>query len=160
LKSLIDWLSILAIPVIILPLLFLGTWLPPLVENWLPNSSSFLLSGSTFILSALISILLFGLLYRFMPHNSPAWHDVWIAAISAGFLWELAKRFFVSYISGFLSSSNLVYGSVSTIIAFLAWVHLSGLIFFFGAHLGKSYREDGKRNRGKKEEGEIEDKAP
>ncbi|MBT3337369.1 MAG: hypothetical protein HN975_06055 [Anaerolineae bacterium] len=43
----------------------------------------------------------------------------------------------------FLSNSNLIYGSVSTIIAFLLWVHLSGLIFFFGAYLGKGYSRGG-----------------
>ncbi len=143
-------LFVIGLSAIILPLLFLGTWITPMAENWLPNIPSFLLSGSTFIISAFISIMLFGLLYRFMPHNSPAWHDVWIAAIAAGFLWELAKRFFVNYIASFLTSSNLVYGSFSTIIAFLAWVHLSGLIFFFGAYLGKGYRGDGKQDRRKK----------
>ena len=143
-------LFVVGLSAVVLPLLFLGTWITPLAESWLPNIPSFLLSSSTFIISTFISIVLFGLLYRFMPHNSPAWHDVWIAAIATGFLWELAKRFFVNYIASFLTSSNLVYGSFSTIIAFLAWVHLSGLIFFFGAYLGKGYRGDEKQDRRKK----------
>ena len=135
-------LFVIALSIIILPLLVISTWVTPLIESFLPNIPYFLLSGSTFLVSALISIMLFGLLYRFLPHNSPAWRDIWIAAISAGFLWELAKRFFINYITSFLTSSNLVYGSVSTIIAFLTWVHLSGLIFFFGAYLGKGYRRN------------------
>jgi uncharacterized BrkB/YihY/UPF0761 family membrane protein len=32
-----------------------------------------------------------------------------------------------------------VYGSVATIIAFLTWAYLSGLIFLFGAYLSVSY---------------------
>ncbi len=143
-------LFVIGLSIIILPLLFLGTWITPLINSLLPNIPYFLLAASTFTISVFISILLFGLLYRFLPHNSPAWQNIWIAAISAGFLWELAKHFFVNYIASFLTSSNLVYGSVSTIIAFLAWVHLSGLIFFFGAYLGKGYRENEEKDRRKK----------
>ncbi len=140
-------LFVIALSIIVLPFLTVITWITPLAENLLPNIPTFLLSGSTFAISALISILTFGLLYRFLPHISPAWHDVWIAAISAGFLWEFAKRFFINYIAGFLTSTNLIYGSVSTIIAFLTWVYFSGLIFFFGAYLGKGYRGNGAKER-------------
>ena len=140
-------LLVIGLSIIILPFLTIITWITPLVESLLPNIPVFLLSGSTFAISALISILIFGLLYRFLPHTSPAWHDVWIAAISAGILWEFAKRFFIYSIAGFLTGTNLVYGSVSTIIAFLTWVYCSGLIFFFGAYLGKGYRGNGTKER-------------
>lgn len=60
-------------------------------------------------------------------------------AIGAGVLWELAKKAFLSFITTYISVSNLVYGSVATIIAFLAWAYLSGLIFLFGAYLSVSY---------------------
>ena len=39
----------------------------------------------------------------------------------------------------YISVSNLVYGSVAAIIAFMAWAYLSGLIFLFGAFLSVSY---------------------
>jgi uncharacterized BrkB/YihY/UPF0761 family membrane protein len=42
-------------------------------------------------------------------------------------------------VSTSLSASNLVYGSVAAIIAFLAWAYLSGLIFLFGAFLSVAY---------------------
>ena len=142
-------LFVIGLSIIVLPLLIMGTWVTPLINGLLPNIPHFLLSSASFLIPTLISIVLFGLLYRFLPHNSPAWHDIWIAAIAAGFLWEIAKRIFLSYTASFLTSSNLVYGSVSTIIVFLAWVHLSGLIFFFGAYLGVGYRGQGKEERRK-----------
>jgi len=43
------------------------------------------------------------------------------------------------FISTSISASNLVYGSVTAIIAFLTWAYLSGLIFLFGAYLSFSY---------------------
>jgi YihY family inner membrane protein len=142
-------LFVAGLSIIVLPLLIIGTWITPLINGLLPNIPHFLLSSVSFLIPTLVSIVLFGLLYRFLPHNSPAWHDIWIAAIAAGFLWEIAKQLFLSYTASFLTSSNLVYGSVSTIIAFLAWVHLSGLIFFFGAYLGVGYRGQGKEERRK-----------
>ena len=140
-------LFVAGLSIIILPLLIIGTWVTPLINGLLPNIPHFLVSSTGFAISVIISILLFGLLYRFLPHASPAWHDIWISAISAGFFWELAKLFFLSYTTRFFSSSNLVYGSVSAIIAFLAWAHLSGLIFFFGAYLGVGYRGHGENKR-------------
>ena len=134
---------------IVLPLLIIGTWAAPLARNLLPFQSFFLSPIMTLLYSLLVSVLLFALLYRFLPHAGPRWRDVWIGALSAGLVWEIAKKGFVAYIANFLSGSNLVYGSVSTIIAFLMWVHLSGLIFFFGAYLGKGYSLDGQEERRK-----------
>ena len=54
-------------------------------------------------------------------------------------LWELAKKAFLSFVSTYISVSNLVYGSVAAIIAILTWAYLSGLIFLFGAYLSVSY---------------------
>ena len=125
--------------IVILPLLFIGTWLAPLAKDLLPDLPAILFLDVGFLTSALVSAVFFGLLYYFLPHKGPAWRDIWIGAITAGILWEIAKSFFLSYSTSFLSTSNLVYGSVATIIAFLTWVYLSGLIFFFGAYLGVGY---------------------
>jgi len=43
------------------------------------------------------------------------------------------------FVSTYISVSNLVYGSVAAIIAFLAWAYMSGFIFLFGAFLNVSY---------------------
>jgi len=43
------------------------------------------------------------------------------------------------FVSTYISISNLVYGSVAAMLAFLAWAYLSALIFLFGAYLSVSY---------------------
>lgn len=90
-----------------------------------------------------IDILLFGLLYRFLTRFAVRWRDVWLGAVGAGLLWELVKRAFFFYITHYLAQPNLtelIYGSVGTIIAFMAWSYASGLIFIFGAYLNVAYR--------------------
>ncbi len=129
---------------VVLPLLFIGTWAAPLVKELLPDFSHLFFLNIGFFASVLLSSVLFGLLYYYLPHSGPVWKDIWIGAVAAGLLWEVAKRLFVGYTACFLSASNLVYGSVSTIIAFLMWVYFSGLIFFFGAYLGVGYSRKAK----------------
>jgi hypothetical protein len=64
-----------------------------------------------------------------------------------GLVWELAKKAFLFFISTYLSVSNLVYGSVAAIIAFLAWAYLNGLIFLFGAYLSPPTASRGSSNK-------------
>jgi membrane protein len=78
-------------------------------------------------------------LYMLLPHGASTWREILPGALGAGFLWELAKKAFLSFVSTYISVSNLVYGSVAAIIAFLVWAHLSGIIFLFGAYLSVSY---------------------
>jgi uncharacterized BrkB/YihY/UPF0761 family membrane protein len=43
------------------------------------------------------------------------------------------------FVTTYITVSNLVYGSVTALIAFLIWAYLSGLIFLFGAYLNNMY---------------------
>lgn len=88
----------------------------------------------------LLSIILFGLLYYFLPHTPITVHDVLPGAVIAGLLWELAKRGFLYFVATYLSLSNLVYGSVATLVAFLFWAYISSVIFLYGAHINVGYR--------------------
>lgn len=137
---------------LILLMLFFEFWIVPLLKNYLPQSPQFLYQGGGFFFSLLVNIILFALLYRFLPHDTLYWKYIFIGAGAAGLIWALAKRFFVGYVVHILSTSNLVYGPLSTIMAFMVWVYFSSLIFFFGAYLAKGYSEYGKA--GDQEEGD------
>ncbi len=132
-------LFVIGISLIILPTIFIATTIIPIIDHFIPAFVSQAYTIITPLVSIVISSFLFGLLYRFVPHNRPVWREVWPGAIACGILWELAKRIFLHFTSRYLSASNLVYGSFSTIIVFLAWVYLSGIIFFFGAQLSAGY---------------------
>ena len=74
-----------------------------------------------------------------LPHGAAGWREILPGAIGAGLLWELAKKAFLFFIATYISASNLVYGSVAAIVAFLTWAFLSGHIFLFGAYLNLRY---------------------
>jgi len=95
--------------------------------------------GVSLALAILLDVALFMALYMVLPHGASGWRDILPDALGAGFLWELAKKGFLSFVSTYISVSNLVYGSVTAIITFLAWAYLSSLIFLFGSFLSVSY---------------------
>ena len=134
--------AILFVLVFVGPALFFASFASSILihlRTWVPNQFIPIGSGISLALAILLDIALFILLYSILPHGVSTWRDILPGAMGAGFLWELAKKIFLSFISSYISVSNLVYGSVTTIIAFLVWAYLSGLIFLFGAYLNFSY---------------------
>jgi membrane protein len=135
-------LAILFVLTFVGPALFLASFAGSMIENlstWLPDQITPIVSGISLIGAILLDIVLFMVLYIMLPHGTSTWREILPGAIGAGLLWELAKKAFLFLISTYISVSNLVYGSVAAIIAFLAWAYLSGLIFLFGANLSVSY---------------------
>jgi membrane protein len=124
------------------PTLFLASFASSMITHLrtaLPTSVISMGSGVGWILAIVLDVALFMLLYMMLPHGASTWREILPGAIGAGLLWELAKKAFLSFVSTYISVSNPVYGSVTTIIAFLVWAYLSGLIFLFGAYLSVAY---------------------
>jgi membrane protein len=137
-------LALLFVLTFVGPALFLASFAGTMIANlrtWLPDQIIPIGGGISFLVAILIDIALFMVLYQMLPHGASSWREVLPGAMGAGLLWELAKKAFLFFVSTYISVSNLVYGSVAAIIAFLTWAYLSGLIFLFGAYLsGSLYR--------------------
>jgi membrane protein len=135
-------LAILFVLAFVGPALFLASFAGSLIANlrtWLPNQIIPLGGALSFAVAILLDVILFMVLYIMLPHGASTWREILPGAMGAGLLWELAKKAFLFFVSTYISISNLVYGSVAAIIAFLVWAYVSGLIFLFGAFLSVSY---------------------
>jgi membrane protein len=135
-------LSILFVLTFIGPTLFLASFAGSLITHLralLPDPIIAMGGSVSLVLAILLDVALFMVLYMILPHGSSTGREILPGAIGAGVLWELAKKVFLSFVSSYITISNLVYGSVAAIIAFLAWAYLSGLIFLFGAYLSVFY---------------------
>jgi membrane protein len=144
LSSALKWrgFSILFVMLFIGPVLFLISFAGSVITNisqWLPDQIIPFGHGVSLFLTILLDITLFMALYMILPHGASNWREVGVGAIGAGILWEFAKKIFLSFVSAYISITNLVYGTLATIIAFLLWAYISSLIFIFGAHLSLSY---------------------
>lgn len=143
-------LSILLVLIFVGPALFLVSFAGSAVvylNNFLPEPIFLMASSFSLVLAILIDVILFMVLYMILPHGDSSWREILPGAIAAGFLWEFAKKVFLSFVFTYITRSNLVYGSVTTIITFLAWAYLSSLIFLFGAFLSVSYFQYKKREK-------------
>jgi membrane protein len=135
-------LAILFVLTFVGPMLFLASFAGSMIATvrpLLPDQIMPLVSSISWVVAFLLDVGLFITLYRLLPHGDSTWREILPGAIGAGLLWELAKKAFLFFISTYISASNLVYGPVAAIIAFLTWAYLSGHIFLFGAYLNVSY---------------------
>ena len=86
-----------------------------------------------FVASVLVTVLLFTLIYRFMPNSDVKFRDALPGAILAGLLWEVAKYGFAQSLHYF--HYDELYGPVGAVVAVLTWGYVSSLIMLFGAQL-------------------------
>jgi membrane protein len=135
-------LSIVFVLTLVGPSLFLASFAGTLMTNlltYLPSQIIPVVSILSIAAAFLLDIAMFMVVYITLPHGSSTWREILPGAIAAGLLWEIAKRAFLFFVTTTVSSSNLVYGSVAAIIAFLTWADLTSLIFLFGAFLSVTY---------------------
>jgi membrane protein len=85
------------------------------------------------VLSYLVTVALFVLVYRFMPKVAVTLRDTLPGAFLAGLLWEIAKYIFALSLHYF--HYDQLYGSVGAVVAVLTWSYVSSLILLFGAQL-------------------------
>ncbi|MBN1923063.1 MAG: YihY/virulence factor BrkB family protein [Anaerolineae bacterium] len=143
-------LALLFVLVFVGPALFLAAFAGSMIADlrpWLPDSFLWIKGGISVALALLLDGIAFMTLYVLLPHGAATWRELLPGAIGAGLLWELAKKLFLSFVTTYISVSNLVYGSVAAVIAFLAWAYLTSLIFLFGAYLSVAYHQHKQQQR-------------
>jgi YihY family inner membrane protein len=97
------------------------------------SAGSVFWQGVFAIASFLITVMLFVVVYRFMPKAEVTLRDTLPSAIIGGLLWEAAKYVFAWALTYF--HYDQIYGSVGAVVAVLTWSYVSSLILLFGAQL-------------------------
>lgn len=85
------------------------------------------------LVSTLVTVVLFIVVYRFMPNAYVTFRDTIPGAVVGGLLWEAAKYIFAWSLNYF--HYDEIYGSVGAVIAVLTWGYVSSVILLFGAQL-------------------------
>lgn len=95
--------------------------------------------GAVFtILPLVIAWGLFLLIYRYVPDAKVRWRDAYPAATVSTVLFEVTKWGFAFYLAN-LSSLDLVYGSVTTIIVLMLFLYIVAMIMVLGAEVSSEY---------------------
>jgi membrane protein len=106
-------------------------------------SSSNLISGSlqqaavTFAGFAMVFIA-FLLMYRIMPDTKSEWKYVWLGALAAAALFEIALYLSTFYFSRFADYSR-VYGSIASVVVLIVWIYYSAYILILGSEVCVTY---------------------
>jgi membrane protein len=120
-------------------LLFLQQMAERLPQRVLDRVPWLAVSGSPFwqtifaVVSILVTVTLFVVVYRFMPNARVSVRDALPGAVAGGLMWETAKYLFAWSLHYF--HYDQIYGSVGAVVAVLTWGYVSSLVLLFGAQL-------------------------
>lgn len=120
--------------VILVGISFLTSGVLRLISALTPTSPSIWISIGTVFLPLGLDVVIFALLFRYVPLREVHWDAIWPAAIIGAAGWEIAKRGFEWYVTN-LANYFIVYGSIATGIVLLFWAWLIASIFLFSAEL-------------------------
>jgi membrane protein len=86
-----------------------------------------------------VVILLFGIIFRYLPDAKIHWRDVWIGAAMTAIFFAIGKWALGLYLGS--GSAASAYGAASSLITLLLWVYYSAQILLFGAEFTQVYAE-------------------
>ena len=89
---------------------------------------------SLFLLGAglLIAVLVFALIFKYIPHRRVFWREAFSGAVVFIVVWEIGSIIFARLLPYF--DYKRIYGRTGAVIALLVWVYTSNLILLFGAN--------------------------
>ena len=111
--------------------------------EWLGGAATYamwLLGALTTVIPALMTGLLFTVVYRRVPNVPVDWRDAAYGGLVAMLLFEGGKHLFF-WLSGMATQRSMIYGPVAAFVVLLMWAFISGLIFLYGAALVRAAGE-------------------
>jgi membrane protein len=84
-----------------------------------------------------VVILLFAIIFKFLPDAKIQWRDVWIGAVITAIFFAIGKWALGLYLGS--GSAASAYGAASSLITLLLWVYYSSQILLFGAEFTQVY---------------------
>ena len=84
-----------------------------------------------------VVILLFAIIFKYLPDAEIHWRDVWIGAAITAILFAIGKWALGLYLGS--GSAASAFGAASSLITLLLWVYYSAQILLFGAEFTQVY---------------------
>ena len=86
-----------------------------------------------------VIVLLFAMIFKFLPDARIQWRDVWIGAVLTALFFGIGKWALGLYLSS--GAAGSAYGAASSLITLLLWVYYSSQILLFGAEFTQVYAD-------------------
>jgi Predicted membrane protein len=99
--------------------------------------SEFILQLINLVISIGVIMVLFALIYKFLPDAEIAWRDVWLGAFMTAVFFSLGKLLIGIYLGNSAVASS--FGAAGSLVLLLVWIYYSAQILFFGAEFTEVY---------------------
>ena len=86
-----------------------------------------------------VVVLLFAIIFKFLPDVKIQWRDVWIGAVMTAIFFGVGKWLLGLYLGS--GKAGSAYGAASSLITLLLWVYYSAQILLFGAEFTQVYAD-------------------
>src|SRR5437870_1247899 len=84
-----------------------------------------------------VVVLLFAMIFKFLPDVEIQWRDVWIGAVLTAILFGIGKWLLGFYLGS--GAAGSAYGAAGSLITLLLWVYYSSQLLLFGAEFTQVY---------------------
>ncbi len=136
--SLIIGLGFLLLVSLIINLLILS--LSHKIAHFIPGVTVWLINGINVGIAFIVTSILFGIIFKFLPDAKIHWRDVRSGAFFTAILFMLGKYLIGLYIE--VSTKSLsTYGAAGSLIVLLLWIYYTAVILYLGAEFTQVYAE-------------------
>jgi membrane protein len=104
-----------------------------------------ILSTVNFVLSLVVTAVMFALMFKILPDADVEWPDVWIGAAASALLFGVGRHLIALYIGS--SGVSSTYHAAGALVLILVWIYYSAQILLFGAELAKAYGDHRRARR-------------
>ncbi len=107
------------------------------IGQYFPELSLYLLNWVNIGITFLITAVLFGFIFHFLPDAKVRFRDILGGALFTAFLFMLGRYLIGLYMQ--YTAPGSAYGTAGSLIVLLLWVNYSAAIMYFGAEFTKQY---------------------
>jgi membrane protein len=121
-------------------------FLVPAIGHWTGGPVGAAITWLRFPVAALVMMIFWSLLYRFLPNVKPSFHLISPGSVSGVLVWLVASWGFTEYVRRFAHYEK-TYGALGGVIILLVWMWLSSAVVLMGAELNAILTPDEKIRR-------------
>jgi membrane protein len=104
------------------------------VATYLPEGA---LHAVSMLISFVVVMALFAMMFKWLPDVSVGWRDVWLGAFLTALFFEIGKAAIAFYIGK--QGLESTYGAAASIVVVLIWVYYTSQLILMGAEVTHSY---------------------
>ena len=102
-----------------------------------PSVPQPVVQAAAFVMSYIITAVLFAAIYKLLPDVRLEWKDVAVGAAVTALLFTVGRQLIALYLGRTALGST--YGAAGSMVLFLMWVYYSAQLFFLGSEFTKVY---------------------